>query len=318
MNQRPQEVVAAAYQLLLDREPEPAGLKHWSSALEGGLAQTEFVRAMLGSAEFRARMDIAGSLARYDDIDVVVPIGSSRFTLPASDTSLVPHLLAHRCWEPHIQAWLRRTLEPSHVFVDIGANVGYFTVLFAPLVARVVAFEPAPGSYRYCKSNIELNGLTNVDLHAVGLWDADTTLQVRSDASSLMTTAVAPSADAGTGEVISVVSLDNLIRRGLDLPRLDVIKMDIEGAEVRALRGMRRTLARFRPAIVMEVNRPALAVCEATVDEVWDFLTGMGYEIRAFEAWKPRDPDPVPTLAGLKARCPEDSLIDILAVPVRR
>jgi hypothetical protein len=78
---------------------------------------------------------------------------------------------------------------------------------------------------------------------------------------------------------------------------------------------MMRTLARFRPAIVMELNRPALAALGGTVDDVWSLLTGLSYRIRAFEAWDARDPAPVATLNELKTRCPDDTLIDILAVP---
>ena len=315
MIERPHEVVAAAYNLLLDRDPEPAGLKHWSSALESGLARSEFVRAVLASAEFRARMAASDTLTRYHDVDLIIPVGGGQFRVPASDLSLVPHLLAHRCWEPHILSWLTRRLKRTDVFVDVGANIGYFTVLCAPLVARVVAFEPAPGSYGYCKSNVALNGLTNVELHQFGLWHEDATLEIARDPSSLMTAAVATASDGRAVEPIHAVSLDSLIDRGLDMTRLDVIKMDIEGAEWSALRGMRRTLARFRPAIVMEVNRPALAACGATVDDVWTFFAGLSYDVRVFEAWKTRDPDPVRTLEELKARCPDDSLVDILAVP---
>jgi FkbM family methyltransferase len=309
------QIVATAYKLLLDRDPEPAGLHYWSSALESGLARAEFIRAVLESDEFQARMDLAETLVRYDDVDLVIPVGNSRFMLPASDRWVVPHLLKYRSWEPHLTRFLRRELRPAHTFIDVGANFGYFTVLCAPLVERVIAFEPARRTHRYCESNVAFNRLTNVELHRCGLWVTAATLHMLNDPHDV-NAAITSSGDSGSLEPIEVVSLDGLIgSRGLQLSRLDMIKMDIEGAELSALRGMKRTLARFRPAMVMEVNRPALAACGASVDEVWDFLTGMGYEIRAFEAWQPRDPDPVATLADLKARCGDDSLIDILAVP---
>jgi FkbM family methyltransferase len=315
MIDRPDEVVAAAYNLLFDREPDPAGLKHWSSSLSSGLSRTEFLRAMLTSAEFRQRMIADEPITRYGDVDLIIPTAHGRLKVPASDTSLVPHLLAHRCWEPHIHHWLTRTLRPSDVFVDVGANVGYFTVLCAPRVARVVAFEPTPVTYGYCRANVALNGLTNVDLFDVGLWHEDATLPVSQDASSLMTAAVNVGGSAG-GETIRVVSLDALVRRDLCLPRLDVIKMDIEGAELAALNGMQETLARLRPAIVMELNRPALAACGATHDQVWDFFARASYELRAFAAWDTRDPVPLASIDELEARCPEDTLIDVLAVPL--
>jgi FkbM family methyltransferase len=315
---RAEEIVQAAYNLLLNRDPEPAGLKHWSHALDDGLSRVEFVRAVLASTEFREQMASVEDLTKYRDIDLIIPIGANQFRVPASDISLVPHLLAHRCWEPHIMRHLTQHLQPSHVFMDAGANLGYFTVLSAPLVERVIAFEPVARNYAYCGANIALNGLGNVDLRRCGLWREDRTLRIRSDSSSVMTAAVALAPDDGTLalEPIRAVSLDTMVDSGgLELPRLDVVKMDIEGAEMAALLGMRRTIARFRPRIIMEVNRPMLRACGATVDDVWDFFTGFSYEIRAFEHWQERDPAPVACLDELRRRCPPDSLIDIVAAP---
>ena len=292
-----QEVVEAAYNLLLNREPEPAGLKHWSNELDSGLSRVEFVRAVLASSEFREQMASVEDLTKYRDINLIIPVDKHQFRVPASDVSLVPHLLSRRCWEPHVMRHLKQHLQPSHVFMDVGANLGYFTVLTAPLVERVIAFEPVARNHAYCGSNIALNGLTNVDLRKCGLWRDDRTLQIRSDSSSVMTAAVAVGENGGAGglEPIRAVSLDNLIQHGgLTLSRLDVIKMDIEGAEMSALMGMEGTISRFRPRIIMEVNRPMLDACNASVDDVWDFFKKRSYGIHAFRHWQERDPSPSP------------------------
>jgi FkbM family methyltransferase len=309
------EVVRAAYNLLLSREPEPVGLRHWASALQNGLSRVEFVRAMLASAEFRQTMAAIEDLTPYQDVDLIIPIRGQQFRVPASDISLVPILLKYRCWEPHITRYLTREIRPSHVFVDVGANVGYFTVLCAPLADRVVAFEPVARTCGYCRTNVELNKLTNVELRQQALWHEETTLQINLDSSSVMTAAVVTNGSAATFETISAVSLDGLIATGrLDLPRLDILKMDAEGAELSALIGMHETLARCRPRIVMEINRATLALLGASVDEVWDCLSDLSYEIRAFEPWKEQDPVPVASLDDLKRLCPPDSLIDIVAI----
>ena len=316
MIQRADEVVHAAYNLLLSRDPEPAGLKHWSRCLESGLSKVEFVRAMLASAEFKQSIAAVEDLTKYHDVDLVIPVRGQQFRVPASDISLVPHLLKYRCWEPHVTRYLTRELRPSHVFVDVGANVGYFTVLCAPLVHRVIAFEPVAQTYGYCRMNIELNKLTNVDLRQQALWREETTLRISLDSSSVMTASVVTDEGGPAFESISAVALDTLVSTGrLDLPRLDLLKMDAEGAELSALMGMRQTLARCRPRIVMEVNRPTLALLGANADEVWSFLKGLSYEIHAFEHWKEQDPIPVPSLDELKRLCPPDSLIDIVAIP---
>jgi FkbM family methyltransferase len=307
------ELVHAAYQLLLSRDPEPAALRHWSHMLDNGLSRVEFVRAVLASREFRQHMAEVGDLTKYRDVDLIIPVDGRRFMAPASDVSLVPHLLRERRWEPHILSYLTRTLRPEDVFMDAGANVGYFTVLCAARAARVIAFEPVESTHRYCAANIELNGVHNVELWRCGLWHEDTTLHIRSDSSSVMTAAITAQEEPAV-EVIEAVSLDSLIRRGLlDLPRLDILKMDIEGAEVSALTGMRETLTRLRPTIVMEVNRPLLAAMNVGVEDVWNFLGGLSYRIAVFEAWKEQDARPIDTLDDLEQACPADGLVDILA-----
>jgi FkbM family methyltransferase len=313
------EVVKAAYNLLLNREPEPAGLQYWSRALEGGMSQVDFVRAVLTSPEFGHTPSSIGDVTHFNDVDLVIPVGDQQFRVPASDTSIVPHLLAQRCWEPHVMGFLTRQLRPDHVFVDVGANIGYFTVRCAPLVSRVIAFEPSAKSHRYSAMNIELNELSNVELRRCALWHEDATLQIASDASSLGSSTVGHVRGDVTVESTEGVSLDALVRRGgIDLPRLDVMKMDIEGAEVSALLGMRGTLERLRPVIVMEINRPALSAFESTVDEVWTLLDEMAYRVLAFDQWKEREPIPVETLDDLKRLCPPDCLLDIVAAPCAR
>ena len=318
---RADEVVHAAYNLLLNREPEPVALTHWTQALDGGLSRVEFVRAVLASTEFRGQMEAIADLTEYRDIDLIIPIDTHQFRVPASDLSLVPHLLNLRCWEPHVLWYLKQHLRPSHVFMDVGANLGYFTVLAAPLVERVIAFEPVASNHAYCSANIALNGLTNVDLHHCGLWREDRTLHVTSDSSSVMTATVAVGVNGSAGalEPIRAVSLDSLVQQGgLALSRLDLIKMDIEGAEMSALIGMEGMLSRFRPGIIMEINRPRLEACDASIDDVWDYFQSHSYGVSAFQPWQERDPEPIATLQALKHRCPPDSLIDIVAIDKRR
>ena len=314
MLSQPEEVVRAVYALLLNREPEPEGLAHWTAALEGGLPREQFVGAVLASDEYRRNTCSPSAAVAYDDVDLIIPLRGHELRVPAADSALVPYLLRDRCWEPHITHYLEHALNSSSTFVDVGANVGYFTVLCASLARRVVSFEPVRRNYRYCAANLVLNQLTNVELHPLGLWHEDAIMPLRTD--SIGVNAAIDPAGGGLTETdaIEVVSLDSFVARGrLALPRLDVLKLDVEGAELSALKGMRETIARLRPHIVMELNRPMLATFGVTIDDVWQFLREFGYEIRAFEPWRERDPVVV-DLSELRRRCPADSLIDIVAV----
>jgi FkbM family methyltransferase len=293
--------VSAAYNVLLDRDPEPAGLKHWSECLANGLSKPQFLRAVISSTECQTRLGspIGDCL---DGLDLVLPIGDCQFRVPAGDQSLVPYLVKDRQWEPAIVRYLTTRLGPSDIFADVGANLGYYTVLLSPLVKKIVAFEPVKMSYDYCKANVELNHRHNVVLHNLGLWHRETDLEMTVDRSSLMTSHV------GKGETVHCVTLDQLNLRPT------AIKIDIEGAEALALAGMRRTLQSSHSMVIMELNRPALARYGADIGDVWDFFAGLKYAVSMFQREQP-DPLPIADVQMLAELCPSDSLIDILAVP---
>ncbi len=114
------------------------------------------------------------------------------------------------------------------MFVDVGANIGYFTVLCAPLVSRVIAFEPGSSSFRYCRENLKLNDVQNVELHPCGLWHENATLRIKRDDSSLMTAAIDRSGSTAVRRDHSQRGVRGVRRQPPQLSRLDVVKMDIE------------------------------------------------------------------------------------------
>ena len=309
-----EDFVRAAYSVLLGRDPEPAGLQYWTEMLVAGQRPIAIamIRAMLASEEFRERLGSSGDPRRCPDVDVIIPIDGHDMRVPASDLSIVPTLLDSRVWEPHILDYLRAHLRRDHVFMDVGANLGYFTVLCAPLVARVIAVEPVARPGRYCALNITANDLANVELLPYGLWHEDTSFLVLDDPLNIGAGSLSQSGD----ELIQCRALDGLVERGeLSLPRLDMVKMDIQGAEVSALAGMRQTIARCRPGIIMEVERTCLERLGRSVNDVWDAVDGLGYRLWAFEAWKDAPPKPVDSLGKLESLCSLGSSIDVLMLP---
>jgi FkbM family methyltransferase len=141
-------------------------------------------------------------------------------------------------------------LQPGHVVYDIGANVGFYSLVASKLVGpggRVYAFEPLPRNLAYLQRHVELNGASNVEV---------------------MPVAVGAAAGIGYFEAHESAAMGKLSTRGiptqvvaideLTLPPPDVIKMDIEGGEVDALAGMRRTLAKHKPVIFLATHAPDL------------------------------------------------------------
>jgi len=150
---------------------------------------------------------------------------------------------------------LERFLSPGDVVVDVGANIGTHAVPLSMVVGpagQVHAFEPQRLTYQMLCANAALNGLTNIHARQCGLSDAPGEAHVPM-----------PDLQGGgnfgnfhleghrQGEPVPVVPLDSL-----PLPRVRLIKIDVEGMEIKALRGARKLIARDKPVIFVENNLP--------------------------------------------------------------
>jgi FkbM family methyltransferase len=148
------------------------------------------------------------------------------------------------CWlgtyERHMQRLFRERIRPGATVFDVGANVGFFTLLASKLVGdsgRVYAFEPLPRNLDFLERHVRLNELANVHVEAlaVAATSGEAHFRIARHAS------MGGLAEGGDLRVVTA-SLDELIASGRVL-RPDFIKMDIEGAESDALRGAARLLA---------------------------------------------------------------------------
>ena len=167
-------------------------------------------------------------------------------------------LIVRGTLEPPVQEALRRLLAPGDVFYDVGANVGFFTLIGARLVGpagRVVAFEPVPWCATAVAHNIALNGFAHAEIRAeaVGGADGPSRLLVVGEASWSHLESTGRHADVRDEIDVDVVALDSLVAAGT-IPPPDVLKIDTEGAELQAIEGARATIARHRPAIVCELH----------------------------------------------------------------
>lgn len=234
------DAIAHAYRLLLDREPDPGGLEHYRRmAAEGRLTLARLREILLASEEYRTR---ARARRRRVDLGGVVVI------LDPEDPAFGGSIAASGDWEPHIAATIARHLSPGATFVDIGANIGTMAFRAARLVGpagKVIAFEPDPANAALFLQGVVANGFTQVTLLPVALSDAPAVFSLQGGSNAYMVA-------AETTEVMAQAM------RGDDLlgaePRIDLVKLDIEGHEPRALRGLGATLARHRPWVLAEFN----------------------------------------------------------------
>jgi len=179
---------------------------------------------------------------------------------------------------------------PDAVIFDIGAHAGQFSKLFARMAprGRVYAFEPSAYARSVMAPALALNRIANVALTPWGLSDqaGERTLHTplkRTTALGYGTAHLsdAPADGASVDQSVSLTTLD-AFAESLGLDRLDLIKADIEGWELRALKGGEATLRRFGPALYLEVDEACLARAGDTPAALFDWLAGLGY--RAFRA----------------------------------
>lgn len=161
----------------------------------------------------------------------------------------------HGCWlgsyERNQQILLEKYLKEGDVIFDIGAHVGFYTLLGSVLVGgsgQVVAFEPVPKNLMYLKKHLQINSISNVAIVEAAVSDRQGHGRLSSGPSSSMW-----HLDAQGELGVQTVSLDELVLNAR-IPPPSLIKMDIEGAEVLALNGSARVVSEFHPIFVLSTH----------------------------------------------------------------
>jgi FkbM family methyltransferase len=173
-------------------------------------------------------------------------------------------LAAGGIWEPYVVAELERLLAPGDVFVDVGANLGYYTILGSRLVGRaghVYALEPAPSTYEALTRNVELNAASNVTALpvAAGSSAARAPLHGRtSDNSGIASLRPAVTRWSGTktlaAKEVPVRPLHALLAPS-HAERMRVVKVDVEGYEAEVLSGLEPLFEQgLRPTVIVEAH----------------------------------------------------------------
>ena len=198
-------------------------------------------------------------------------------------------------YEPELQAALRELIQPGAVIYDVGANIGYVSLLLAKAAGpagHVYAFEALPGNVEQWRQNVALNGMeARLSLFAGAVTQSVGPVRFLVHASGGMGKAAgsAGRADQYQSEIsVPGISLDEFVYgQGNPLPQ--VVKMDIEGGEVLALPGMRRVLADVRPLMLMELHGPESSRA------AWDTLRAAGYMV----CWMQRGYPVIPSLEAM-------------------
>ena len=181
--------------------------------------------------------------------------------------------------EPELVYFMMRAVEEGDSVIDAGANVGFFSLLLARLVGqggRVLSIEPGANNVQKLVHNIKLNNIANITLGTVALADSNREIDFYLCNDSGINSAWVNEAASRQKTTVNGVRLDD-IWVGKIAPKL--IKMDIEGSELQALRGARNLLALHPNFIIMEFNEGALQAMGASVADIRHFLHDFGYEL---------------------------------------
>lgn len=206
----------------------------------------------------------------------------------------IPKVLYLGDFEPVERDFMAAYLRPGMCVLDVGANVGLYTVLASALVGptgQVHAFEPSVVTHEWLLKNLRLNGCRNVKANRLALSKSERTMVLRADSSH-------PSHDGhryveqmdkvdrplDTDEIVDCITLDDYVLN-LGLNGVDFAKMDVEGAELLVLQGATALLARAGDlTLMLECTRNKAGVAE--------LLTGLGY---SFFRWDVRSRSLLPS-----------------------
>jgi FkbM family methyltransferase len=193
-------------------------------------------------------------------------------------------------YEEQTVRWFRGALRPGMTVLDVGAHVGQYTLVAASDVGakgRVHAFEPNPGTFKRLSANIELNGYQHVEAHPVALSDAAgaATLYVPKH-DNIGEASLQPCQDGMDQTSVRTTTLDEWVKTA-DLgsrPRIDLMKIDVQGFEAKVIQGGRETLSRFRPTIVCEFEERWLHASGTSSVDLKRVLFELGYEAKQITA----------------------------------
>ncbi|MFH2021098.1 MAG: FkbM family methyltransferase [archaeon] len=173
---------------------------------------------------------------------------------------------------------MKKILKKDFTILDIGANIGWYSIHLASSVKKIIAFEPLPQTFKRLQDNLKLNNIKNIEINNFGLGEKEDTFDFYYYPS---TTVAASMRDLYTDKEKKVVKcqvkvLDHVIKE-----KVDFIKCDVEGAELSVLKGALNTLKRDKPILFLEMLRKWSQKFRYHPNDIIKLLIHRGYECYA-------------------------------------
>lgn len=156
---------------------------------------------------------------------------------------------------------VKNEIKPGDIVIDVGANIGYYTLIFAKLVGKtgkVIAFEPEPKNFQLLKKNIAINELTNVIIEQKIVSDKNEKIKLFLADSGIVGHRINPIKNTTNFIEVDSVTLDNYLQINNLNKKINFLKIDVEGAEMQVLEGAKCILENHDLKIFTEFNRLAI------------------------------------------------------------
>jgi FkbM family methyltransferase len=218
---------------------------------EDSVALSELISRMNGIEklvkEIRTLVGPFGTM--FPDSSMLVQtIHGIKYYIDPSDEIMAPQLVIYRQWEADLSAFMANSVTPNTIFLDIGANFGYFTCLVASRIGnngtgRVIAVEPNPQMQRLLRRNIKVNwSMSPVEIFDCAATDQEGFVEfsVPKDRAANASLVTSSKTDSDNRFLVKSNSIDQLVAGHV----IDICKIDVEGFEATVLKGAEKTIAR--------------------------------------------------------------------------
>jgi FkbM family methyltransferase len=192
-------------------------------------------------------------------------------------------LFVYGYFEKDIRDYIAQSLAEGDIFVDVGANIGCFTLLASKLVGgqgRVLAFEPQAEAFGRLSANVQLNSLSNIELNNFALGAAAGEMKLYSSGSDWShCSSLHPSSwhNEQIFSTVKVVKLDDVLSQA-SVKQVKLIKIDVEGGELDVLRGAENVLLEFKPRLLIEICQQTYKAAGWELSEMVSFLSRFQYQ----------------------------------------
>lgn len=215
----------------------------------------------------------------------IVKVNDCDFCVMPYDKGISAELIMYGIHEPLTTKLISQNVKKNMVCIDLGSNIGYYASLESRLVGengKIIAIEPSPQNYEYLVKNLAKQKFSNSETHNFALSDIDGNVRFLIKEKSNLSQVIDNDRKQFPGEnIIDVPSkkLDSFLLEK-SLTRIDFLRMDVEGYELKIYKGMKETIRKYKPILLMELHKSVIGV-----EDVKKFLTEIkndGYKLQHY------------------------------------